>query len=100
MPHSFARSLYTYKTDQLGISSFVLLEIRALQRQPSWWWLLIVKQLDVIACNGHISAKNNSKLPLKKCFQALQNLTSLEFVALFLEVMALQKWWLAIGHYS
>jgi len=56
--------------------------------------------LDVIAYNGHISAKNNSKLPLKKCFQALQNLTNLEFVALFLEVMALQKWWLAIGHYS
>jgi len=48
------------KPDQLGISSFVLLENRALQRQPSWWWLLIVRQLDVIAYNGHISAKNNS----------------------------------------
>ena len=51
------------KPDQLGISSFVLLEIRvnrAIQRQPSWWWLLIVRQLDVIAYNGHISAKNYS----------------------------------------
>ena len=27
------------KPDQPGISSFIHLEVRALQRQRSWWWL-------------------------------------------------------------